>query len=1409
MNDETPIAEGGPSRSAFERIVGVCEAYEAAWRARQGARIEDYLEKVPEQERPALLRELLALELELRRDRDERPDPGEYRARFPGQAAVVDAAFSEGRSATDRPATPRTITNASGGRTGPYESLLPESTLVRPGEGSTITGAAPDEVPGATEARAGGTRGDSRTHDLADGTRVRYFGDYEVRGELGHGAMGVVYRARQLSLNRAVALKMIRAGVLAGSVELRRFQNEAEAVAQLDHPGIVPIHEVGEHAGQRYFSMKLVEGGSLAGRLGEFHDDPRAAARLVAEAAEAVHHAHVRGILHRDLKPANILVDDRGRPHITDFGLARRLGGDSQLTQSDAILGTPAYMSPEQAAGRHGAVTTASDVYGLGAVLYALLTGRAPFGGDSVEDTLRRVREREPEPPTRLNPRTPRDLEVICLKCLEKDPQRRYPSAEALAEDLRRYLAGEPITARPVGAMHRAWMWVGRNRAVAALAGLVLASLVGGTVISLAFAIRAGREAESARWARQKSNAEADLARREKEWSERLRYVAEINLAYRDFEDSNVELARRRLDDLSPSHVGQMDYRGFEWGYLRGQLHQELRVISVKNTAQWTVAFSPDGRHLASGGVDGAVRLWDPGTGRELAALRGHGKWVRALAFSPDGRRLASGGNDGAVQLWDPSTGHRTATLRGHDGGVGDLAFSPDGRHLASGGNDGAVRLWDPDTGRELAALRGHSKGVTGVAFSPDGRQLASAGADGAMRLWDPGTGRELAALRGHDAGAEVVAFSPDGRRIASGGNDGAVRLWDPGTGRELAALHGHGGLVGALAFSPDGRYLASGGNDGAVRLRDPGTGRELAALRGHDGRVHGVAFSPDGRRLASGGNDGAVRLWDVYTESQMTTLHGHRRLVVAVSFSPDGRRLASGGNDGAVRLWDPDTGRELAALRGHDDRVATGLAFSPDGRRLASGGSDGAVRLWDPGTGRELAALRGHSRGTTGVAFSPDGRRLASWGSDRTVRLWDPDTGRELAALRGHGGSLLTVAFSPDGRRLASGGNDSMVGLRDALTGRELAALRGHEGSVIIVTFSPDGRRLASGGLDRTVRLWDPDTGRELAALRGHRSSVRGLAFSSDGRRLASGGFDGAVRLWDVDTGRELAALRGHEGSVPAVAFSPDGRRLASGGIDGTVRLWDSSPIAPERLASREALGLVRFLLARVDSEPELMDFIRRDRTITEDARDRARELAHLFWRTRIRSRAEPAAERFFAQGLLRTEVREALRSEPAMDPETRAMALELAEHWPESASALNNRSWRVACKPGRYPSEYQRALRVAEAACRCESNNGFYLNTLGVVQYRVGLYPEALATLTRSDTLNGGRYPADLAFLAMAQQRLGQVEAARRTLTRLRATMKAPAPNTNAEEDAAFHSEAEAVIELDPAFPADPFAS
>jgi tRNA A-37 threonylcarbamoyl transferase component Bud32 len=445
-----------------------------------------------------------------------------------------------------------------------------------------------------------GAHDDGSSDQLTKGTHVRYFGDYELERVLGEGGMGIVYKARQLSLNRRVALKMIKAARFASADDLRRFHNEAEAVARLDHPNIVPIFEVGQFQDQHYYSMKLVLGEGLDKRLKDFTGDPRRAARLMALVAGAIHHAHERGILHRDLKPANILVDADGQPHVTDYGLAKRVEGDSELTQTGAVLGTPAYMAPEQTSGRKGAITMATDVYGLGAILYALLTGRGPFGGTTVLETLDQVRQRAPEPPRSLNPRVPRDLEVICLKCLEKDPRRRYASADALAQDLSRWLQGLPIAARPTAAWEFVLMWARKRPEVAALAlALTIVAMAG--ILGIVWQWRdAVANAESAR---------------------RIAYVAHINLVEKELQDGHVDRAAEILDGERP-RPGLSDLRGFEWSYLDHLCHAYLAQVHAVEGFAKCVAFSPDGRHIAWLDQGGVIRIWDAGPAHTNMLIR-------------------------------------------------------------------------------------------------------------------------------------------------------------------------------------------------------------------------------------------------------------------------------------------------------------------------------------------------------------------------------------------------------------------------------------------------------------------------------------------------------------------------------------------------------------------------------------------------------------------------------------------------------------------------------------------------------------------------------------------------------------------------------------------------------------------
>ena len=1008
-----------------------------------------------------------------------------------------------------------------------------------------------------------------------EGARVGDFGDYELLRELGRGGMGVVYAARQVSLDRVLALKLL-APRRGSEADVQRFLREAVAAAGLDHPNLVPIYEVGEHEGRHYYGMKLIDGGSLALHAPRLKDDPRAAAALVAQVAQAVHYAHERGVLHRDLKPANVLLDRRGTPYVADFGLARRVDGEAGLTASGAVMGTPAYMAPEQAEGRREAVTTAADVYGLGAILYELLAGRPPFPGDSVLGVLARVRDAEPEPPSRANPRAPRDLQTIALKCLEKAPRDRYPSAAALADDLERWLDGRPIAARPASPRVRLAKWAARRPSVAALLVACVVAVAAGGLAAWGL-VRSGRLGESARQSEQRRRlAEAEVARQvgDRAAAEPRGYADRIAAASRAWEANDVDEADRLLDACPPR------LRGWEWAYLKRLGHAERLTIRGHNGTACGVAFAPESSQFACVDERGGLTVWEAGSFRRVAHLRGHDGTAYGLAFDPAGARLATAGSDGFVRVWDVKAGLLLLSFKAHREWAAAVAFSPDGRRIVSGGADGAVRVWDAATGGELLALTGHRGPVLGVAFRPDGGRIASAGRDGAVILWDARTGAEVRRLAGHADAARCVAFRPDGMRLASGGADGAVKVWDAESGRELLRFRAAATRVDGLAYAPDGRTIATGGLDRSVKLWDAATGRERASYRGHAAPVFSVAFGPDGRLLASAGQDGTVKLWDAAESPEVRILRPGRDGVsrsAGLSFSSDGSLLAATGGVRGVDAFDRATGRPVAIVLG-PGASASALAFRPGGRLLAVIDDEGSVRLIDATTGATRRTFGGAGEPACSVAFSRDGSLLATGGGpgvavvqllhgkgipppsgDHSIRLWDAATGHLRHTLRGHTGSVYAVAVRPDGSQVASAGADGTVRLWDASTGAASEVVRDDGGPVFALAYRPDGRLLASAGADGKVRVRDFRSSRR-AELPGHDGWVLGLAFSPDGRRLASAGADGTVRIWDPEPGRGLLTLRGPGRRPTSVAFSPDGRTLAAAADDGAVAAWETA---------------------------------------------------------------------------------------------------------------------------------------------------------------------------------------------------------------------------------------------------------
>jgi WD40 repeat protein/serine/threonine protein kinase len=985
---------------------------------------------------------------------------------------------------------------------------------------------------------------------------------YEVRRVLGRGGMGVVYEACQQSLGRTVALKMVLAGVDAGFAELVRFRTEAEALARLQHPHVVQIFDVGEHAGRPFLALEYLEGGSLADRLAEAALEPRAAARLVEALAHGVQAIHDKGVIHRDLKPGNVLLAADGTPKVADFGLAKRLDVDQGLSRMGDALGTPSYMAPEQAAGRTSEVGPAADVYSLGAILYECLARRPPFRGRTRAETVLQVLHDDALPPRGLNAKTPHDLESICLKCLEKDPRRRYATAAALTEDLRRFLHGQPTLARPLGPGRRALKWARRRPTAAALLGVSILAVLGALVGTGWHSVQLERYYtrleglnEDLRETAQREQSERSRAETQNTLFRRQLRFTQMRAAVHEWENGHLPQMVEWLQDCPPED------RCLAWLELWRQGRRQVRLLRTDELHCNQVAFTPDGRTLAVSGHFGRLELWDPETEQRRAVLKGHQGDVK-LVIAPDGRTLVSGGyDDGKAILWDVVSGRELGRLPLQPGGgVTGLSFSPDSRKLVVGMRHQPTYVWDCTTREKLLELPVRPGWTKCVAFSPDGTTLAVGYEEQLVWLYDATTGHVQRQLAVKDRYANVLAWSPDGQYLAVGGRDGTAHLWDmtPGAKPKPIPVDSRAdGIVVGLAFSPDGRTLVSAGGSHVINLWDVVMGRSRKQLLPTRG-LESVAFRPDGSGLAFTNRHDVV-LFTLKPGRQPHSLGMHYDQVMGVAFAPDGRLLATASEDASVVLWDPVTGQKHDILR-HDSPVYA-VAFAPDGRTLAAGCRTGEVCLWDLATGTVRMTLRGHTDRVWRVAFSSDGRTLASAGREGTVRLWDAATGAERAVLHGHPDQVRSLVFTPDGRTLISGSKaagtqyDKVLYLWDPRTGEKLRTIPSiMEGWALAV--SPDGRMLAQGDSGGTVVLWDLKSDQRLAALPGPPGYVHGAAFTPDGQTLVTSHGKYLV-FWDVATRQELLRQSAHAKKVHDLALAPNGRTLATVGLDGAVRLW------------------------------------------------------------------------------------------------------------------------------------------------------------------------------------------------------------------------------------------------------------
>jgi WD40 repeat protein len=1265
-------------------------------------------------------------------------------------------------------------------------------------------GAERDDVTGGPSTH--GPQRDLESHtESADPTqRVdenegRSFGRYLAHGTLARGGMGEVLSAWDPSLERALALKVMRKTARLDDTRGRnRFLDEAQIGAQLDHPGIVPVHDLGRDANdQPYFTMRLVEGRTLQQILVQLHagDEDWNLVRVLGillKVCEAMAFAHDRGIVHRDLKPANIMVGHYGEVYVMDWGLAHKISEDDPhdmrpvvpellnlagtagespvMTMQGDVIGTPAFMSPEQALGRMDDLGPRTDVYAAGAILYHLATGQMPHVSPNEQvsgaEVWRRVRKGPPQPIAEMAPSMPSELVAICEKAMSREVAGRYPDMAALAEDLRAFLEGRVVSAHRTGAVAEFLKWVQRNRTAAvtitaSLAIVVIGSLTAASMLSQTNAeledardraldgvrstqaaleresaarLTAERAAEREELLRKQAllatenekaaHHEADLAtareaeaRQQAERAEQSAlwqaYRANIAAASAHLELGDVGDAQVRLDACEDS------LSGWERDVLELRQNTALKTWKADQPAGiLTLALSPDGTLVASGGSVASLPVRDLASGKLVADAPMPGRdYVLDLAFTADGRRLIVATGESSFSLRDAITGVQLMRMTGHGGVVNAVAADPRGELFASASDDGTARLWDATTGEVLSVLT-HSSAVIELAFKHDGSELATAGETGVVSIWNTRTGRRIQRLMGHTDVVKAVAFYPSGDRLLSGGNDGFLQVWDLSEGEALFALDA-GSAVVDVAVSPDGTRLLGGCDDGSLRLWDAARGDSLAILRGHLGPVVSVAFTVDGSEIVSGSRDMTLRLWDEVVRAGPVRLPGHAGISTTVAFSAAGDLIASGSFDRRVLIREAASGDVVQILEGHNERIMS-LTFALDGQRLASADYNGRVQLWDTTRGVLMTTLLEGAQRIAFVTASPDGsqlatasggrgnssfagtRLLAPLAGEREIVLYDAATGAVQSTLPGQRYGTTVVGYSGDGRLLASGSQGGGIALWDTGTGELLVTLSEEPvlgldpklPPVSALALDEHGKTIVSAHLSRLYSLvvWDGETGEPRHFLGGQDNRVWSVVLTPDGSRMLSTGEDNTVRVWDTLTGEHLLTLTEPDLAGLWLTLRRDGRRLITTGRDGSLVVWD---------------------------------------TDVEDAR--------VLWAgSARREKARHVVAGLLDQYMLPELARGAVLGQNLSNDLRTTVLQQLAGAPEPSTRELNRTGWEVARIPGRPLDEYAWALALCEAAVARQPDHAGSSNTLGLCQYRLQRYDEALATLARADALN-----------------------------------------------------------------------
>lgn len=1128
---------------------------------------EEYIDQFPILDQPETASQLLDLiysEICLREDSGESPVIEEYLTRFPSLSNDLKNQFQ---------------IHCQFGRQALSESL---SVSIR---SHLLSQTSP-------------THGDTKLHGRQDfQLHLPQIPGYEVLELLNRGGMGIVFKARQKNLNRLVAIKMILAGAFSSESDHTRFSQEAEMIANLHHPNIVAVHEIGSLEFSQYFSMDYVDGVTLDALFDSHGMEPKKAAQLLMVIARALDYAHQQGVVHRDLKPANIMIDQKGEPRILDFGLSIKVGSSRKLSHTGMIVGTLTHMSPEQAKGDRTVVRPTSDIYSLGSIFYEMLTGQLPFNESSPVVLLQQIMEQEPRNPKAIIPSIPKDLVTICLKCLAKDPAHRFASAAELADELERFLKYEPIFSRPISAAARTRRWIRRNPVISGLMTLVIVLLTVGTTVSTYFAFESLNKAEEAskalsdlKYEQQRVVAAQEKAVEESLSSRRSLYANQMVLALQAIETGNLNRAINLLNRQWPA-PGEKDLRGFDWYCLWQFLLSEKTAFKSKLPRIHSLAYSPNGDNLLGAGEDFSSVLWNAHSGELLKTFTTPQKHTnKVIGFTYDRKYLITGYF--RFFVWDTTTGNLVRQFPGSEG-ANAIAFSPDAPLFATsqGGLEEAeeikeIRLWNYETGkliRQIGESYTKEKWIEDIRFTPDGKQLVSCSRDKKIKFWNPTDGQIIKVLEGHEDVVSELAFFPDGKTLVSSSWDGTVKLWDITTWTCIATLKGHRGIVRSVDVSPDGKNIATAGQDKEIVLWDVNTLKEQARLKGHPQMIWMIRFSPDGQTLAScsdavrvkgdrsstgAGSD--VRLWDVKTGREKKpqpswkrrSFHSWTRDTWVTHFVYHQQRnvLISAHDNNRINLWNPDSGELLSTI---DTKVPIkDIEISPGEESIVAACNDGSLRLYELDSYQETKLKIPSQSKINAIDYHPVESVIAVAGN-ASVCLCDFH-GKILYQLP-ETPEAISLEFSPDGNELAVVMGEC-VQLWDWRNRKHRKSSMSQQYGFLAVRYSPDGKYLLSVGNNKNAFVWNAQTLETHVTLTGHVSGVINGIFSSDGHRIATGAQDGTCRIWDALTGAELLTLRGTDEEIHALCFSPDGKSLFNGLRGwkgekyGEIRVWRSS---------------------------------------------------------------------------------------------------------------------------------------------------------------------------------------------------------------------------------------------------------